>query len=567
MKLIRKNLDFDIKQVGVPSDRVLEFVGSTAGVDRYGDIIEVEGWELDNYLQNPVFLWAHDYKQPPIGKAVAVEKTSKGLVFRIKFAEPEVYPFADTIFKLYLGGYLRATSVGFRDIEREPITDKDGRHTGWHYKRQELWELSAVPVPANPEALIMAVQKGVVSPQEVEEVMEVPYEDGSPHLRPYPNEHACRLQDPEQYEEFRRKNCAAKVDGKCVDHIYGLKDGKTELQGLRYRLEEGWTEAQARANCEKHNGMFEPAAPEEKEGEKMDAEIKGVIPYKEYPTEPEDAPWDGPAEIKAAEVDDLKVICTWFDSDNPDIKNSYKLPHHRAKGYKVVWRGVAAAMAALMGARGGVNIPEADRQGVYNHLAKHYAQFDKEPPELKAYTPVDLLLIEMGLPPVMDKLANSKGAVSGQEIFQLLLELLSALYDWLLGGNVGGKAGELPEPVAALVADLKSQAMEMFAQGSAKALHEFFKAGDGPVVKAGAVLSAKNKAALKQAQALIQEVLDSAEPAVESNTQTEQNKSNDIYSLALNPGTKPHRGRPAGEVDIPQLLGIAQKLHHLVKGG
>jgi hypothetical protein len=213
-------------------------------------------------------------------------------------------------------------------------------------------------------------------------------------------------------------------------------------------------------------------------------------------------------------VDDLKVICTWFDSENPDIKSSYKLPHHRAKGYKVVWRGVAAAMAALMGSRGGVNIPEADRQGVYNHLAKHYAQFDKEPPELKAYTPVDLLLIEMGLPPVMDKLANSKGAVSGQEIFQLLLELISALYDWLLGGNVGGKAGELPEPVAALVADLKSQAMEMFAQGSAKALHEFFKAGDGPVVKAGAVLSAKNKAALKQAQALIQEVLDSAEPAV-----------------------------------------------------
>jgi HK97 family phage prohead protease len=478
MDLIRKNLDFDIRQVGAPADRTLEFVGSTPDVDRYGDVIETEGWELDNYLQNPVFLWAHDYKQPPIGKAVQVEKTPRGLVFRIRFAEPEVYPFADTIFKLYLGGYLKATSVGFRDLEREPLTDKEGKQTGWRYKRQELYELSAVPVPANPNALMMAVQKGVVNPREVEEVMGVPYE---------------------------------------ADLV-------------------------------------------------EEADIKGVIPFKSYPTEPEDAPWDGPAEIKAAEVADLKVICAWFDSENPDIKNSYKLPHHRAKGYKVVWRGVAAAMAALMGSRGGVNVPEEDRQGIYNHLARHYAQFDKEPPELKAYTPVDLALIEMGLPPVMDKIANSKGAVSGQEIFQLLLELISALYDWLLGGDVSGKAGVLPEPVAALVNGLKSQAMEMLAQGSAKALHDFFKAGDGPVIKAGAVLSAKNKASLKQAQALIQEVLDSAEPTgSEEDKAATQNR--DIYSLALNPGAKPQRGRQAGDLDINQLLNQTLKIQQRIRGG
>ncbi len=127
----------------------------------------------------------------------------------------------------------------------------------------------------------------------------------------------------------------------------------------------------------------------DKEG-KDEMEEKGVIPYKETPKAPEDTPWNGPKEVKEADVKDLKVMCAWYDSENPDIKASYKLPHHRAKDHYVVWRGVAAAMGALLGARGGVNIPEKDKRGVYNHLAKHYKQFDKEPPEFKEYTELEL---------------------------------------------------------------------------------------------------------------------------------------------------------------------------------
>jgi len=107
----------------------------------------------------------------------------------------------------------------------------------------------------------------------------------------------------------------------------------------------------------------------------------GVLPYQESRKAPEDESWDFNA--SEYDVDQLKRACAWFDSEKPDEKGSYKLPHHKPDG-TIVWRGVAAAMAALMGGRGGVDIPADDKRGVYNHLSKHYTDFDKEPPEYSA---------------------------------------------------------------------------------------------------------------------------------------------------------------------------------------
>ena len=47
---------------------------------------------------------------------------------------------------------------------------------------------------------------------------------------PYPNEHACRLNDPGKYSQIRRKNCDRKSGGKCIDVIYGRRktDGKSD---------------------------------------------------------------------------------------------------------------------------------------------------------------------------------------------------------------------------------------------------------------------------------------------------------------------------------------------------
>jgi len=80
--------------------------------------------------------------------------------------------------------------------------------------------------------------------------------------RPYPNEHACRLKDPGDYEKFARKNCYQKSDGKCIDYIFGVKDGKSEVQALRYP-KKIWSASDAKSHCSSKGGTFEAAASKE----------------------------------------------------------------------------------------------------------------------------------------------------------------------------------------------------------------------------------------------------------------------------------------------------------------
>ena len=63
--------DWQRKELGDESSP-MTFVASTEEVDRHGDVVSVAGWKLDAYRKNPVFLWAHDYARPAIGRATQV---------------------------------------------------------------------------------------------------------------------------------------------------------------------------------------------------------------------------------------------------------------------------------------------------------------------------------------------------------------------------------------------------------------------------------------------------------------------------------------------------------------
>ena len=140
----------------------LTLVASVETEDRAGDLIEAAGWELDAYARNPVVLWAHDYLRPPIGRSLRTWVEGRSLLATIEFAP---MPFAQEIRALYAGGFMRGVSVGFRALESEPrpartsadpLRPGSGHGTGRRgvlFRRQELLEISAAPVPLNAMAL------------------------------------------------------------------------------------------------------------------------------------------------------------------------------------------------------------------------------------------------------------------------------------------------------------------------------------------------------------------------------------------------------------------------------
>ena len=125
----------------------IRFVASTANVARDGLIVEASGWQLDNYRKNPVFLWAHDYDHPPIGKA-EVEIVDDQLIADVTFDQGD--DKARQIESKYRNGFLHAVSVGFSIEEIKP---PKGTMNAPVVTQAELYEISAVPVPSDPDAL------------------------------------------------------------------------------------------------------------------------------------------------------------------------------------------------------------------------------------------------------------------------------------------------------------------------------------------------------------------------------------------------------------------------------
>lgn len=372
-------------------------VGSTNVLDRMGDVISQDGWDLKSYKSNPVVLWGHNVKEerPPIGKALKVwienkgEKASK-LMFKVKFDLQD--SFAAEVFRKVKEGFINTVSVGFLPVEWEELSKENGPFGGRKYTSQELLELSFVPVPANPQAVIAlrSMKDKRFEPAELEELYPVKEEKvkKDEEVEEVKDEvEETKVEEPK--EEVVETQPEEVVEEK-LEEKKEVEEEKVEeeVQEEETKEEEKEEEPKEEAEEEKVEEAVEEVPEEEVEEEKTSVKedkvvSKSVIGFKDLGTLPESEPWDGPGEKAKADVSDLKLMCAWYDSEKPDVKSSYKLPHHKAEGHKAVWRGVAAAMAALLGARGGVDIPSSDRRGIFNHLKKHYAQFDKEAPDFK----------------------------------------------------------------------------------------------------------------------------------------------------------------------------------------
>lgn len=156
---------------------VYQFIASTDGVKRDGNIVMNSGWHFDNFARNPAFIWCHDYRALPIGKHVKWEVSGTGdaSVLRVwsQFCSADLNPFADKVRRMYDEGFLRAVSIGWSPIKWEWIqSEDDGDIEGVRFVESDLLEVSAVPVPSDPDAIIEAIHRGVLSDGDMERMTE-----------------------------------------------------------------------------------------------------------------------------------------------------------------------------------------------------------------------------------------------------------------------------------------------------------------------------------------------------------------------------------------------------------
>lgn len=270
-------------------DGKLIAVASSETQDRMGDVLKADGWDLKNFKRNPVLLFAHRYNEPPIGTAKKIRVEGKRLIFEPVFHT--ITQLAREVKAMYESEppVMSGFSVGF-------IAKKIDEVNPHFISEMELLEISAVPVPAHQEALLVA-QKGITDAEkkevekwigeekeclECEEKKEensINFEESDfiTDIKPYPNEHACRLEDPGKYDSFARKNCYVKHAGKCIDFIFGIVGGKSELQAMRY-LKDTWSAGDASAHCKDKGGSFEAA----KEIEEIKEELEKSNLEKEF---------------------------------------------------------------------------------------------------------------------------------------------------------------------------------------------------------------------------------------------------------------------------------------------
>ena len=125
---------------------------------------------------------------------------------------------------------------------------------------------------------------------------------------------------------------------------------------------------------------------------------RSITSYADFPLAPEETPWAWDAADQDAILGPdmdwalYQRVHAYYDAERAEVKDSYKLPFAKVIDGRIhaVWRGVATVMGILLGARGGVDISDADRRRSYDLMVRYYERFEKQPPEFRMRDAVEI---------------------------------------------------------------------------------------------------------------------------------------------------------------------------------
>ncbi len=154
-------------------DGTITAVASTPDPDRMDDVV-APSWKLDDFRRSPVIMHAHDYEGPVVGKAVEIDLVGDTLMMRVQFDEHESNPLGQRLANQYREGFMSAFSVGFAPGKVTPRSQLPKDHPAYSEKSagsymtdNSLLEVSAVAIPANPQALAVRAKRWGLEPEAV----------------------------------------------------------------------------------------------------------------------------------------------------------------------------------------------------------------------------------------------------------------------------------------------------------------------------------------------------------------------------------------------------------------
>jgi uncharacterized protein len=161
MELINRTLSIASAKTLDDDKRSVRVIASTPAIDSYGEIVQ-QDFRLERYERNPVVLYGHNRSgilglggDPedtlPIGYASDFGVEGGKLLATLNFVDEKANPMGPKVFAGFQQGSIRAVSIGFfpHDVREEV---RDGKEV-YILSQNELFEISVVPMGANPEAV------------------------------------------------------------------------------------------------------------------------------------------------------------------------------------------------------------------------------------------------------------------------------------------------------------------------------------------------------------------------------------------------------------------------------
>jgi len=135
--------------------RLIRGYASTAALDRQNEVITIEALRqaADHLLENHTVFYEHEHQKFPVGKVIETGIDDKGLKVVVEISQT-----ADQLWTLIEEDILDSFSIGGRVIASEEKVGKDGKRYN-EVTGIELFEVSVVGLPANPEAKFALVNK------------------------------------------------------------------------------------------------------------------------------------------------------------------------------------------------------------------------------------------------------------------------------------------------------------------------------------------------------------------------------------------------------------------------